>query len=119
MASWRRKAFDAKIKQVFHGILLNAVQASKPHGTIEVGVSHDDVSVCVEFTDYGIGMDEATQKHVFEPFFTTHPVGSGQGLGLAVCYGVVQKHAGSIQFVSTPGKGTTFRVILPRTQTFF
>ena len=109
----------AKIKQVFHGILLNAIQASSQRDVINVGVSHDEGSVCIEIADHGTGMDETTQQRLFEPFFTTRPVGSGQGLGLAVCYGVVKKHEGSIEFVSTPGKGTAFRVILPDTRKSF
>lgn len=106
----------ARLSQVFHAILLNAVQASPPKGTIDVGVSQDDSSVCVTVTDQGCGMNETTQRRLFEPFYTTRPVGSGQGLGLAVSYGVVKQHGGSIEFESAPGKGTTIRVILPKSQ---
>ncbi|MEJ7591425.1 MAG: response regulator [Planctomycetaceae bacterium] len=120
-----RKRFDceprihgqpARINQVLHSILMNAIQASEPHGLIEVGVSELSPSVCIAVTDHGGGMDEAIQRHVFEPFFTTRAVGSGKGLGLAICYGIVQQHGGSIEFESVPGKGTTFRVILPKEQ---
>ncbi|MEO2017307.1 MAG: response regulator [Fuerstiella sp.] len=116
-----RTAFDdtlsihcqpASLKQVFHAILLNAVQASEPNGILEVAVSRNESKVCVEITDNGCGMDETTQRRLFEPFYTTRPVGSGQGLGLAVSYGVLKQHGGSIEFESTPGKGTTFRVML-------
>ncbi|MCP4510967.1 MAG: hybrid sensor histidine kinase/response regulator, partial [Fuerstiella sp.] len=119
-----RTAFDdslsshcqpASLKQVFHAILLNAVQASETNGILEVSVSRNESSVCVDITDHGCGMDETTQRRLFEPFYTTRPVGSGQGLGLAVSYGVVKQHGGSIVFESTPGKGTTFRVMLPDT----
>ncbi|HIE97990.1 MAG TPA: hybrid sensor histidine kinase/response regulator [Planctomycetes bacterium] len=109
----------ASLKQVFHAILLNAVQASEPKGILEVAVSRNESSVCVEITDHGCGMDETTQRRLFEPFYTTRPVGSGQGLGLAVSYGVVKQHGGSIEFESTPGKGTTFRVMLPDRQKSF
>ena len=104
----------ARINQVLHSILLNAIQASEPHGLIEVSVSEAGSSVCIAVTDHGGGMDETIQRHVFEPFFTTHAVGSGKGLGLAISYGIVQQHGGSIEFESVPGKGTTFRVILPK-----
>lgn len=109
----RVRCHPAKIKQVFHAILWNAVQASESSGSIDVGVSLDESSVCVKISDHGCGMDETTQRRLFEPFYTTRPVGSGQGLGLAVSYGVVKQHGGSIEFDSAPGKGTTFRVILP------
>ena len=75
--------------------------------------------VCVAITDHGCGMDDSTQRRMFEPFYTTRPVGAGQGLGLAVSYGVVKQHGGSIEFESSPGKGTTFRVMLPETQNSF
>jgi len=103
----------AKIKQVFHAILWNAIQASEPNGVIEIGVSQDESSVCITIADQGCGMDETTQRRLFEPFYTTRPIGSGQGLGLAMSYGVIKQHGGSIEFDSTPGKGTTFRVMLP------
>ena len=106
----------ASLKQVFHAILSNAVLASEPNGFLEVAAMRNDASVCVEITDYGCGMDETTQRRLFEPFYTKRPVGSGQGLGLAVSYGVVKQLGGSIEFESTPGKGTTFRVMLPDTQ---
>lgn len=104
----------AQINQALHGILLNAIQASEPKGLIEVAVSQDESSIQITITDHGHGMDKTTQQHVFEPFFTTQPVGSGQGLGLAMSYGIVQQHGGTIEFDSAPGKGTTFRVTLPK-----
>lgn len=104
----------APIKQVMHAILWNAVQASTSNGKIRIAVSQDEPTVSFAITDHGCGMDEATQRRLFEPFFTTRAVGAGQGLGLAMSYGVVKQHGGSIEFHSTPGKGTTFRVILPK-----
>ena len=65
-------------------------------------------------TDTGEGMSPDTARRVFEPFFTTKPVGKGTGLGLSLSYGIVQKHGGRFDVQSEVGKGTLFRVVLPR-----
>jgi len=69
--------------------------------------------VTVEFSDTGVGIPEENLSKIFDPFFTTKEVGKGTGLGLAVCYGIVEKHGGSIDVDSKVGEGTTFRIILP------
>lgn len=70
--------------------------------------------VVLEVVDNGIGMDEETVSHIFEPFFTTKRLGEGTGLGLSIVYGIVTKAGGDIDVNSRPGRGTTFRVHLPR-----
>lgn len=104
----------AQIGQVFLNLLINAAQAIRYWGTITVrtGLEGDDM-VWVSVSDTGIGMPEEDQKRIFEPFYTTKPVGQGTGLGLAVSFNIVTRHGGRIAVDSEPEKGTTFTVHLP------
>jgi len=103
----------AKIHQVFHNLLLNAIQASALDGRIELRTMPGQDCVLVEVQDHGCGIAPEHMPRLFEPFFTTKAVGHGAGLGLATCYGIVRDHGGAIEVSSQAGRGSTFRVRLP------
>jgi signal transduction histidine kinase len=95
-------------------LLVNAAHAIEHQGTITVRSGADASSLWVEVSDTGSGIAPDNLKRIFEPFFTTKPVGKGTGLGLSLSYSIVQKHGGRLEVESEPGRGTTFRVTLPR-----
>ncbi len=102
-----------QISQVFMNLLINAAQAIAERGTITLRTGCEADFVWIEVEDTGSGIAPENIPHIFDPFFTTKPVGSGTGLGMAVSYGIVQKHQGRIEVRSIVGQGTTFRVCLP------
>ncbi len=108
-----------ELMQVALNLLLNAADAVPEGraGTVTVVASRSEDDVLLEVTDDGVGMTPEQQAHCFDLFFTTKPVGEGTGLGLAVAHNVVTNHGGRIEVESAPGKGATFRVVLPRETT--
>jgi PAS domain S-box-containing protein len=107
------KGVAVQISQVFVNLLLNAAQAMEKQGTITIKVLNKRNHVMVTVSDTGPGISKENYSRLFDPFFTTKPVGQGTGLGLYISYGIMQKHRGDLLFVSEPGKGATFQVILP------
>ncbi|MBX7061839.1 MAG: PAS domain S-box protein [Pyrinomonadaceae bacterium] len=107
-------ANSGKLQQVFTNLILNARDAMQMGGTIKLRTYVlDDDQVVVEVSDTGEGIPAENLTKIFDPFFTTKGVGNGTGLGLAVTYGIVQEHSGSIEAFSENGDGTTFRLVLP------
>jgi len=111
----RVTADGEKLKQVFMNLLMNARQAISGKGRISVGTENDlgQKVIRIFFADDGCGISVDHINKIFDPFFSTKPVGEGTGLGLSVSYGIVQDHNGRIEVESRPGKGSTFTLILP------
>lgn len=106
-----------QIKQALVALFINACEAvHQGEGvlTVESKYLPDIQTVEIKISDNGIGMDDETKRHIFEPFFTMKEQGKGVGLGLAVVYGIVTGHAGDIEVESTPNVGTTFIIRLPQ-----
>jgi two-component system NtrC family sensor kinase len=103
-----------KLQQVFTNLLLNARDAMFGAGTITLTTAvNDDGEVRVNVADTGEGISKENLGKVFDPFFTTKGVGNGTGLGLAVTYGIVQEHGGTIEAKSEEGAGAVFTLIFP------
>jgi two-component system, NtrC family, sensor kinase len=102
-----------KLQQVFTNLILNARDSMFENGkiTLTTEATQHDVSVIV--ADNGCGIEEENLNKIYDPFFTTKAVGSGTGLGLAVSYGILQEHAGSVKVTSEINSGTQFRLVFP------
>ena len=104
----------AELREVLTNLIFNAVDAMPAGGVITVGTVPLADGVALTVTDTGIGMTESERERCLEPFFTTKGEG-GTGLGLAVVYGIIQRHGGTIEIASEKGVGTTFAIHLPAT----
>jgi two-component system NtrC family sensor kinase len=105
-----------KMEQVVLNLLGNAVQAladGPGRGTITVGLVAIDGKVRISITDDGPGIPQDVLPRIFQPFFTTKPVGKGTGLGLSISYSLIRSQGGRIEVHSKPGQGATFSVHLP------
>lgn len=105
-----------KVKEVFLNLLINSIQSIKePTGTITIAaeLEIDRQEAVITFSDTGVGISDQDKQKIFDPFFTTKDVGEGTGLGLAVAYGIIKKHKGSISVQNNKEKGTTFIITLP------
>ncbi|MCS7053612.1 MAG: ATP-binding protein [Ignavibacterium sp.] len=111
-------ADEDQLKQVFINIVKNACDAmmETERKLLTVNLNCSEKDVTIEFSDTGTGIAKENQSKIFTPFFTTKSIGKGTGLGLAISYGIIKMHKGNITFVSELGKGTTFKITLPRTQ---
>ena len=107
------EGYGGQLNQVLMNILDNAAYAIQEKGDVWIRLNTVDNNVIIEFEDNGKGMDEATAQKIFNPFFTTKPVGQGTGLGMSISYKVIKNHQGDIKVDTEPGKGTKFTITLP------
>jgi two-component system, cell cycle sensor histidine kinase and response regulator CckA len=104
-----------QLEQVLTNLVLNAVDALPTGGTVTLRTGAlADREVWFEVEDHGVGIPRADLERIFDPFFTTKPPGKGTGLGLAVVHGIVSQHGGRLKVESDVGRGSIFRVALPR-----
>lgn len=125
----RISANPSQIDQVLLNLVINARDAMPKGGEILVATANTEIDepddgrptpakpgryVMLTVSDTGMGMDEETQSRIFEPFFSTKPLGQGTGLGLSTVFGIVEQGGGTIAVYSEPGAGSTFKVLFPR-----
>jgi len=104
-----------QLDQILVNLAVNGRDAMPSGGDLVLATSIVGDSVLLSVRDTGTGMDDETRLKVFDPFFTTKDPGRGTGLGLSTVYGIVQQAGGIIEVETSPGRGTTFRISLPRT----
>lgn len=102
-----------QLNQVLFNLIMNAISVSPKGGKIEIKVKNDMEFFYIEIADEGPGINEKVRSKIFEPFFSTKPLGEGSGLGLSVVHGIVKSHKGNIVTFDNETKGTIFQVQLP------
>jgi two-component system NtrC family sensor kinase len=102
-----------QLQQAIIALATNAIDAMGESGTLSILAGNSNGKVVVEVSDTGVGIPLENLPKIFEPFFTTKEIGRGTGLGLAVCYGILTEHGGTLDVQSTVGTGTTFTITLP------
>ena len=122
------ECYAGQLNQVFMNIVVNAIDAlemeidrdrtSIPHPHIQIGTQlSQDGWVSISIADNGPGIPDTVKQKLFDPFFTTKPIGKGTGMGLSISYQIItERHGGSLECLSTPGRGTTFSISIPLRQ---
>ena len=107
------KGNPGKLQQIFLNLFMNARDAMKPGGILEVTTYATETGVAVDVSDTGTGIAPEHLSRIYDPFFTTKSEKKGTGLGLSVTYGIIQEHGGAIEALSRPGEGTRFHLEFP------
>ncbi len=130
-ALWTVRFDPAQVEQILVNLIVNARDALPGGGHVSIATANVHLAeadcrnrvdaipgdyVALSVSDDGVGMDEQTLAHIFEPFFSTKEIGKGTGLGLATVYGAIKQNNGFIDVSSSKGQGTTFRLYVPRMQ---
>ena len=97
-------------------LVLNARDAMPKGGWLTIATRREGQDVVIDISDTGVGIPGEQLSRIYDPFFTTKPIGQGTGLGLSITYGIVQEHGGTIACASAAGQGTTFTLVLPRVE---
>ncbi len=104
---------NGRMQQVFMNLILNARDAMPEGGQLSISTRQENSTVFIEVADSGIGIANRDLRKIYDPFFTTKSGSRGTGLGLAVSYGIIREHSGTVQVKSEPGQGTTFHLAFP------
>jgi two-component system NtrC family sensor kinase len=113
------ECFPGQLNQALLNVIVNAAQAIEADGNITISVREDLANVQIKIADDGCGIPENIRSKIFDPFFTSKPVGSGTGLGLSITYKIITElHQGSIEVDSAVGQGSTFILSIPKKQKY-
>ncbi|QHI39296.1 Sensor protein ZraS [Kordia antarctica] len=108
------RADNIQLTQIIFNLIINAIYFSPKNGLVTIEAFQTKKEVILKISDEGSGLSEEALEKVFQPFFTTKPIGDGSGLGLSVVHGIVMSHNGSISADNNADKGATFTVKLPK-----
>src|SRR5690606_39130750 len=103
-----------QLTQVIFNLILNATYFSPVKGSIRISVKKKEKCVEITIKDQGPGIDPKIRDRIFEPFYSTKPIGEGSGLGLSVVHGIVKSHKGTIKYLPNKPKGAIFVVEFPK-----
>lgn len=104
---------EHKLQQVFLNLFLNARDAMPKGGWLSIATRREGRDVAIDIGDTGVGIPSEQLSRIYDPFFTTKPIGQGTGLGLSISYGIVSEHGGTITCSSAAGQGTKFTLAIP------
>jgi two-component system sensor histidine kinase HupT/HoxJ len=104
-----------QIQQVITNLVQNASDATENQAepALTITANFDEAGICILFRDNGPGISEQAMSKIFDPFYTTKPVGKGTGLGLSISYGIIERHGGQLSVSNAPHGGAEFKLCLP------